>query len=88
MLLNFHIHIFVLISEKYTSPEMASGPTFMKVFTKRINKAAVKTDKAEEKLLEDEQYVPPPGILKGLKTSESGGAAQYVSLEWSNMILL
>ena len=88
MLMNFQIYIFVLISEKYTSPEMASGPTFMKVFTKRINKAAVKTDKAEEKLLEDEQYVPPPGhvgILKGLKTSESGGAAQYVSLGGSRM---
>ena len=48
---------------------MAAGSTFTKVFTKRVNKAAVKTDKAEEKLLEDDQYVPAPGhigFLKGL----------------------
>ena len=34
--------------------EMAVGSTFTKMFTKRVNKAAVKTDKAEEKLLEDD----------------------------------
>ena len=43
----------------------------MKVFTKRISTAAVKTDKAEEKLLDDDQYIPPPGQLafvKGLRS--------------------
>ena len=39
---------------------MAQGSKFTKVFRRRINKAAVKTDKSEEKLLYD-QYVPPPG---------------------------
>ena len=53
---------------------------FIKVFTKKTNTAPVKTDKAEEKLLDDDQYVPPPGhigFVKGLRsTSEGGGAAQ------------
>ena len=34
---------------------MAQGPTFTKVFTKRISTAPVKTDKAEKKLLDDDQ---------------------------------
>ena len=36
---------------------------FLKVFTRKTYTAAVKTDKAEEKLLDDDQYVPPPDIL-------------------------
>ena len=57
---------------------------FIKVFTKKTNPAPVKTDKAEEKLLDDDQYVPPPGhigFIKGLWfNSEGFGAAQFVSL--------
>ena len=34
---------------------MAPGSTFTKVFKRRINKAAVKNDKSEEKLLDDDQ---------------------------------
>ena len=34
---------------------MAHGSTFTKVFTKRISTAPVKTDKAEEKLLDGEE---------------------------------
>ena len=69
---------------------MAAGSTFTKVFTKRVNKAAVKTDKAEEKLLEDDQYVPAPGhigFLKGLISNADGtkGAVQFVSLGGSRM---
>ena len=36
---------------------------FIKVFTKRINPAPVKTDKAEEKLLDDDPYVPLSGHI-------------------------
>ena len=57
---------------------------FIKVFRKKTNPAPVKTDKAAEKLLDDDQYVPPPGhiwFIKGLRSnSESGGAAQFISL--------
>ena len=62
---------------------------FIKVFTRKINPAPVKTDKAEEKLLDDDQYVPPPGhigLIKGLRSNpEGGGAAQFVSLGGSRM---
>ena len=61
---------------------------FLKVFTRKVNKAAVKTDKAEEKLLDDEQYVPPPGhigLLKTLISNSHGGTAQFVSLGGSRM---
>ena len=60
---------------------------FLKVFTRKVNKAAVKTDKAEEKLLDDEQYVPPPGhigLLKTLISNSHGGTAQFVSLGVKN----
>ena len=60
---------------------------FIKAFTKKTNSAPVKTDKAEEKLLDDDQYVPHPGhigFIKGLRSnSEGGGAAQFVSLDGS-----
>ena len=67
---------------------MAHGSTFMKVFTKRISTAPVKTNKAEEKLLDDDQYVPPPGhigFIKGLKSYGDQGGAQYVSIGGSRM---
>ena len=40
---------------------------FIKVFTKKTNPAPVKTDKAEEKLLDDDQYVPPTGHIGFIK---------------------
>ena len=61
---------------------------FLKVFTRKVNTAAVKTDKAEEKLLEDDQYVPPPGhigFLKELRLNTGGGHAKFVSLGGSRM---
>ena len=61
---------------------------FLRVFTRKSNTAAVKTDKAEEKLLDDDQYVPPPGHIGFLKTliySPLGGTAQFVSLGGSRM---
>ena len=69
---------------------MAQGSAFTKVFSRRVNKAAVKTDKAEEKLLDDDQYVPPPGhlgFIKGLITNPDGsqGSAQFVSIGGSRM---
>ena len=69
---------------------MAQGSAFTKVFTTRINKAAVKADKAEEKLLDDDQYVPPPGhsgFIKGLMTNAdmTQGSAQFVSIGGSRM---
>ena len=60
----------------------------MKVFTKRISTAAVKTDKAEEKLLDDDQYIPPPGQLafvKGLRSHGDQSSAQIVSIGGSRM---
>ena len=69
---------------------MAPGSTFTKVFKRRINKAAVKTDKAEKKLLDDAQYTPPPGhigFIKGLMSNADGsqGAAKFVSIGGSRM---
>ena len=66
----------------------AAGSSFLKVFSKRINKAAVKTDKAEEKLLDEDQYVPAPGhiaLLKGLHHTDGAGRAMFVSLGGSRM---
>ena len=44
----------------------------------------MKTGKAEEKLLDDDQYVPPPGhiaFVKWLRTKNDGkGTAQFISL--------
>ena len=70
---------------------MAQGSAFTKVFSRRVNKAAVKTDKAEEKLLDDDQYVPPPGhlgFIKGLITNPDGsqGSAQFVSIGGSRIM--
>ena len=69
---------------------MAPGSTFTKVFKRRINKASVKTDKAEEKLLDDNQYTPPPGnigFIKGLMSNADGsqGAAKFESIGGSRM---
>ena len=62
----------------------AAGSSFLKVFSKRIIKAAVKTNKAEEKLLDEDQYVPAPGhiaLLKGFHHTDGAGRAMFVSLE-------
>jgi len=40
---------------------------FKKVFTRMLSSANVTTAKAEENLLEDNQYVPPPGHISFLK---------------------
>ena len=40
---------------------------FQKVFTRRLSTANVTTAEADEKLLDDEQYVPPPGHVSVLK---------------------
>ena len=61
---------------------------FKKVFTKRLSTANVTTAKAEEKLLDDEQYVPPPGhfsFLKGKTTDGAAGEAFLVSLGGARM---
>ena len=61
---------------------------FLRVFTRKSNTAAVKTDKAEEKLLDDNNYVPPPGHIGFLKTlinNPLGGTARFVSLGGSRM---
>ena len=49
--------------------------SFSKIFTRKLNSAAVKTAKAEEKMLEDEQYVPPPGHISILKCKFNDGGA-------------
>ena len=50
----------------------------------------MRTDKAEEKLLDDDQYTPPPGhtgLIKGLISNADGsqGAAKFVSIGGSRM---
>ena len=76
----------MIIYFRYKTVKMSQ---FIKVFTRKTNPAPVKTDKAEEKLLDDDQYVPPPGhigFIKGLRSNpEGGGAAQFVSLGESRM---
>ena len=56
---------------------------FQKVFTRKLSTANVTTAKADEKLLDDDQYVPPPGHIRLLigKFSDGGaGKASMVSL--------
>ena len=60
-----------------------SEVNFQKVFTRNISAAKVTTAKAEDKLLEDAQYVPPPGhisFLKGNFRDGECGRASMVSL--------
>ena len=53
---------------------------FQKVFTRKLNTADVATAKAEDKLLEDEQYIPPPGNISVLKCKNIDGAAGQGSM--------
>ena len=48
---------------------------FQKAFTREMSSANVTTVKAEEKKLEDNQYVPPPGHISFLKKRNSEGGA-------------
>ena len=48
---------------------------FSKVFTRKISSANVTTAKAEEKMLEDDQYVPPSGHICFLKRKICDGTA-------------
>ena len=67
---------------------MSQGSPFHKVFTKKVSTAAVKTDKAEEKMLENDEYVPPPGhcgFIKELRNHEEGGVCKFLSLGGSRM---
>ena len=61
---------------------------FQKVFTKRLSTANITKSKADEKLLDDEQYVPPPGhfsFLKGKSTDGAAGDAYLLSLGGTRM---
>lgn len=48
---------------------------FQNVFTRKVSAANVTTAEAEEKLLEDDQYVPPSGHLSFLKCKSIAGGA-------------
>ena len=58
---------------------MAAGD-FQNMFTRQISAANVTTAKAEEKLLEDDQYVPPAGHISFLKGKVSEGGAGRASM--------
>ena len=56
---------------------------FKEVFTRQINSANVVTAKAEDKLLQDEQYIPPSGhinLLKGKVIDGGAGKASMLSI--------
>ena len=56
---------------------------FKKVFTRQMSSANVTTAKSEEKRLEDDQYVPPPGhisFLKELVNDGGAGSATMITL--------
>ena len=50
---------------------------FQKIFTRKISSASVTTAKSEEKRLDDEEYVPPPGHISFLKESFSDAHHTY-----------
>ena len=54
--------------------------SFQKIFTRKISSANITTAKAEEKLLDDDQYVPPPGHISFLKRKVSEGGAGKASI--------
>ena len=53
---------------------------FQKIFTRQMSSANVTTAKAEEKRLEDDQYVPPPGHISFLKECVHDGGAGSASV--------
>ena len=57
--------------------------SFQEVFTRLINAANVATAKAEDKLLQDEQYIPPSGhisLLKGMVIDGGAGEASMLKI--------
>ena len=56
------------------------GNNFQGVFTRQINTANVATAKAEDKLLQDEQYIPPSGHISLLKGKVIDGGAGQASM--------
>ena len=61
---------------------------FQKVFTRKVSSASVTTAKSEEKRLEDDQYVPPPGHISFLKEKVCDGTtgkAKLVTLGGARM---
>ena len=53
---------------------------FHDVYTRLINSANVVTSKAEDKLLQDNQYVPPSGHVSFLKRKVFDGGAGHASM--------
>ena len=53
---------------------------FQEVFTRLINSANRATAKAEDKLLLDEQYIPPSGLISLLKRKVIDGGAGKASM--------
>ena len=48
---------------------------FKKVYTRQVHSVAVATCKAEEKMIEEESYVPPPGHISVMKGKINDGVS-------------